>query len=97
MDPSPLELMIMFFYIYVLQSQKNKRFYIGFTDNLKKRIEKHNRGEVYWTKRHIPWKLMYFEGYRSKIDALNREKNLKHFAKGFAQLKNRLIQTLKEI
>ncbi len=86
----------MFFYTYILQSQKNSQFYIGFTDNLSRRLEKHNHGEVYWTKRAIPWKLIYFEGYLSKIDALNREKQLKRFAKGFAQLRGRLRETLKE-
>ena len=85
----------MFFYVYILQSVKEKRLYIGFTHNLKERLEKHNQGEVYWTKRYMPWRIMYFEGYRSKEDALEREKKLKRFAKGFAQLKGRIKNSLK--
>lgn len=84
----------MFFYMYVLQSKVNGRFYIGYTDNIKKRLEKHNNGEVYWTSRYKPWEVIYFEGYRSKLDAMKREKKLKRFAKGFAQLKGRLSDYL---
>jgi len=84
----------MFFYVYVLKSMINDKLYIGFADDIKKRLEKHNRGEIYWTKRHKPWRLIYFEGYLSKQDAINREKQLKRFAKGFAQLKRRLKLTL---
>ncbi len=60
-----------------------------------KRLEKHNQGKVYWTKRSGPWQLVYFEGYRAKEDTLRREKQLRRFAKGFAQLKGRLWETLK--
>ena len=84
----------MFFYVYILKSMVNSHFYVGFTDDLKSRIEKHNRGEVYWTKRHKPWLLIYFEGYLSKKDALNRERQLKRFVEGFAQLKRRLRLTI---
>ena len=85
----------MFFHVYILKSEKDNRFYIGFSDDLEKRLEKHNQGKAYWTKRHKPWKLIYYESYLSKIDALNREKQLKRFAKGFAQLKRRLQNTLR--
>ncbi len=85
----------MFYYLYVLYSTNHKRFYVGCTENLKNRLEQHNQGETYWTKRYKPWTLLYFEGYRSKLDAMKREKQLKRFAKGFAQLKTRLSDTLK--
>ena len=85
------------FYVYVLQSEKNYRSYIGFTPDLKERIKRHNNGEVYWTKRHMPWRLIYYEAYISRTDALERERQLKRFAKGFAQLKRRLRHTLKEL
>ncbi len=93
MDPSPLKPQ-MFFYVYLLKSLITNHFYIGFTDNLEIRLEKHNRGLVYWTKRYKPWQIIYYEAYRSKSDALLREKQLKRFAKGFAQLKRRLSGTL---
>ncbi len=84
----------MFFYTYLLRSEISGEFYIGFTDNLDERLEKHNQGKAYWTKRAEPWSLVYYEAYLSKSDALNREKQLKRFAKGFAQLKRRLQNTL---
>ncbi|MDD3607810.1 MAG: GIY-YIG nuclease family protein [Candidatus Moranbacteria bacterium] len=46
------------YYTYVLLSQKNKRLYIGSTENLEKRIERHNKGRVKSTKAGRPWKLL---------------------------------------
>lgn len=67
----------MFYYVYVLQSAKDKNFYIGYTNNIKNRIQEHNSGHVESTKRRIPLKLIYREGCLSKKDALKREKYLK--------------------
>jgi putative endonuclease len=69
--------MIKFYYIYILLSLKDKKFYTGFTDNLKRRIEEHNTGKVESTKFRRPFELVYFEGCRNKSDALQREKYLK--------------------
>lgn len=82
------------FYVYVLKSKDSDRFYVGFANNLRERIKKHNKGEVYWTKRHMPWKLAYYEAYLSRDDARDREKQLKRFAKAFGQLKRRAHRTL---
>lgn len=68
----------------------NGSFYIGFAPKLKERLAKHNAGLVQSTKRFLPVELIYFEGYKSKQDALIREQRLKRFAKGFASLKGRL-------
>lgn len=78
------------FCIYVLPSKKDKSFYIGFAENLKERLTKHNEGLVKSTKNILPMELIYCEAYKSKKDALIREKRLKKFAKGFASLKGRL-------
>ncbi|MBN2015206.1 GIY-YIG nuclease family protein [Candidatus Dojkabacteria bacterium] len=67
----------MYYYVYVLQSLKNEYFYIGFTTNLKKRVSDHNNGRNTSTKNRKPLKLIYFEGYLNKKDALGREKFLK--------------------
>ncbi len=82
------------FFIYVLQSRKDKSFYIGFSDNIQQRIKKHRLGMVQSTKDKLPMELIYCELYRSKRDALIREKRLKQFAKGFASLKGRLVNSL---
>lgn len=64
-------------YVYVLQSLKNNSLYIGYTNNIKKRILEHNRQENLSTKAFTPWKLIFFEGYLEQKDARRREKYLK--------------------
>ena len=81
-------------YVYVLQSVKNKNLYVGCTSDLKKRIIEHNTGKSSYTKKYVPWKLIYFEGYCSKIDAYNREKSLKLHAQGLRRIKERLRNSL---
>ena len=65
------------FYVYILQSGVDESFYIGFTENLEKRLNQHNNGESSYTSRKIPWKLVYFEEYNTKTDAIKRERFLK--------------------
>ena len=54
--------MIMY-YVYIFQSQKDKKLYIGFTSNLKKRIRKHQAGEVTSTKTRRPLRLIFYEAF----------------------------------
>ena len=82
------------FFVYVLRSKKDRSFYIGFAQDLKARMEKHNQGLVQSTKNIRPMELMYCEVYKSKKDALIREKRLNQFAKGFVSLKSRLKYSL---
>ena len=63
----------MFYYVYILQSQKNNSLYIGYTSNLKKRFREHNLGESKATKPFIPYKLIFYEAFLNKVDAKNRE------------------------
>ncbi len=65
------------YYVYILQSEKNKRLYKGVTNNLKRRLKEHNSGTVSFTKNLIPWKLVYYEAFSSKEDATREEKFLK--------------------
>ena len=82
------------FYVYILKSNKDNSLYVGFTDDLRVRLVKHNQGLVKSTKNLRPLILVYYEAYRSKKDALIREKRLKHFAKGFTSLKGRIKNSL---
>jgi putative endonuclease len=66
-----------FWYVYVLQSQKDHMFYIGSTSDLKRRFQQHQRGENISTAKRLPFELIYFEGHRSKDDAWRREKYFK--------------------
>ena len=67
----------MFYFTYVLKSIKTGNIYIGWTDNLKTRLDKHNSGKVVSTRNFIPYKIVYFEGCLSKKKAVLREKQLK--------------------
>ena len=79
----------MVYYIYVLQSEKDNKFYTGYTKNLKLRLEQHQKVQVESTKNRGKLKLIYFEGCLNQQDATHREKYLKtHFGKLF--IKNRL-------
>jgi len=60
-----------------MESAKNKKRYIGFTTNLKKRIEEHQKGLSFSTKPRLPMKLIYFEACTNKEDAQRREEYLK--------------------
>ena len=64
-------------YVYVLESQKNGNLYKGFCKDLQKRVSQHNFGETYSTKSGMPWELIYYEAFKSKEDAIVREKYLK--------------------
>ena len=66
------------YYIYVLECQEDKSFYIGYTENLKQRWKDHLSGKgCRTTSLKKNWKLIYLEGYLVKKDALGREKFLK--------------------
>ena len=67
----------MFYFVYVLKSSKDKKFYTGYTKNLKLRFKQHAGGKVDSTKKRIPLKLIYFEGCLNQQDATHREKYLK--------------------
>jgi len=67
----------MFFYVYILESFKDKQRYTGFTINLKRRIEEHNAGKSFSTKSRLPMKLIYFEACLNEEDAKKREEYLK--------------------
>jgi putative endonuclease len=77
------------YYVYVLLSEKDDQFYIGFTKDLKTRLAEHNKGYVKSTKERKPFKLIYYEASFDQEDALRREKYLKS-SWGKRYLKNRL-------
>jgi putative endonuclease len=64
---------------YVLQSEKDNGFYVGFTKDLKLRFEQHNNGYVDSTKSKRPLKFIYYEACLNQEDATKREKYLKTY------------------
>ncbi|MFA5838713.1 MAG: GIY-YIG nuclease family protein [Candidatus Paceibacterota bacterium] len=83
------------FYLYILRN-KGGKFYVGSTNNLKRRFGEHNSKKVFSTKRDVPWKLIYYEAFFSELDARNREKKLKQHKQGLSHLKKRISNSVKE-
>ncbi len=83
------------FYVYILFSSKDSKFYTGFTTNLKTRLSEHRLGNVPSTKIRRPFKLIHYEYFINKKDAKMREVFLKS---GFGrnQIKQALKRTLAE-
>ncbi len=65
------------FYVYILRSDKDDSFYIGQTNDVNKRLNFHNLGLSRYTSRKLPWKLVYIEEYKTRKEALKRERFLK--------------------
>jgi len=65
------------FYVYVLRSLVNKRFYTGSTNNLERRINEHNSGKSGYTKLTRPFVLVYKEEFISRKESYKREMFLK--------------------
>jgi putative endonuclease len=63
--------------VYVLESLKDTRHYIGQTSDLNRRIQEHNQGRVRWTKTHRPWKVLHIEEFENRTAAIKREQYLK--------------------
>jgi putative endonuclease len=63
-------------YTYVLKNQKGS-LYIGQTNNLQERIERHNKNRVVSTKRKGPWKIVWQKAFNTKGEAMKFENYLK--------------------
>ena len=64
------------YYVYVLENNVG-RWYIGQTDNLMMRLNRHNNNEVKSTKNHGPWQVIYTEKHNLRTEAMRREEYLK--------------------
>jgi len=83
-------------YVYLLKSIKHNFFYVGNTDDLERRLIEHNSGKELSTKSYVPFKMVYYEAYRSKTDALIRKNRLKHHGSVIGHLKRRIKYSLTE-
>ncbi len=92
MNPAPSQYSI--YHVYLLKSKADNSLYIGYTNNLNRRLDEHNSGLVGYTKKFIPWTLLYYESFTSIEDAKKREKSLKYFGRAYSQLKKRIINCL---
>lgn len=67
----------MFYYVYILQSLENESLYIGYTSDLRRRLQEHNLGQNKATKPFIPYRLIHYEAFLQKRNAVKREEYLK--------------------
>ena len=80
------------YYVYLIHSKTLGQYYIGQTNDLRRRLLEHNSGESKWTSRANDWKLIYYEAFTSRSLAMNREHKLKHHARGRQELLKRVIE-----
>jgi putative endonuclease len=85
-----------YYYVYVLWSEKDGKFYVGYTKDIRRRLDEHNSGRVPSTKKRTPLRLIYWEGCLNQQDATKREKYLKT-AWGKRFIKNRLKNFFMEV
>ena len=84
-----LQYSLMYYYTYVLKSNIDNKLYIGWTDNLQKRLAEHRSGQIQSTRSRRPIELVYYEACRDLKKAIAREK---YFKTGFGRrfLKTRI-------
>ena len=75
------------YYVYVLKNPNNSYIYIGYSNNLKRRMDEHRFDKA-------GWKLVYYESYLSETDARKREKKLKDYGSSLGHLRKRLKNSL---
>jgi putative endonuclease len=61
------------FHTYILHSKRLDKYYIGSTNNIEDRLKRHNHGRSTYTKKGIPWELLYFEIFKTRSEAYQRE------------------------
>ena len=79
----------MMYCVYALRHPKTSLLYIGYTDNLERRLKEHQRDKLGWI-------FIYSESYLSKRDAQIREKQLKHYGSSLGHLRKRIKNSIKE-
>ena len=78
------------YFVYILQSIKDNKYYIGSTSNVEHRLNYHNSGRQRSTKHRIPFILVYTETFHNRSEAETREKQIKSYKGGeaFKKLKS---------
>jgi putative endonuclease len=63
---------------YILWSEKLRKYYVGHTNNLSRRITEHNTGKSSYTKLGKPWSLTYHEEFTTRVEAMRRGREIKN-------------------
>lgn len=65
------------FYTYIIKGLPTGHFYIGSISDLRKRIDRHNKGGSVYTKKYRPFELIWNESYNTRTEAVRREREIK--------------------
>ncbi len=65
------------YFTYIIKSESDGSFYIGQCKNLHERIQRHNNSHSKSTKSKVPWQLVYYESYKTRVEAVKRELTIK--------------------
>ena len=82
------------YYLYVLKGRMQHKLYIGSTNDLRRRLAEHVRGKSPYTSKSTGWELVYYEAYRNREDARERERLLKNFGSAYGHLKKRIARSI---
>ena len=69
------------FFVYILEAEESKKYYVGQTENLEERVKKHNEGRNLSTKAYIPWQLKWWKEFKTRSEAIKTERRLKRIKK----------------
>jgi len=69
------------FFVYILEAEESKRFYIGQTENLEERVNRHNKGFNLSTRAYVPWNLKWWKEFGTRSEAIVMERKLKGIKK----------------
>ena len=83
------------YFVYVISSDRNSKSttYVGYTNNLKKRLNLHNKGKGAKFTRGRRWKIIYTEKYATKSEAISRE----YYIKKNRKFRNFIKKELKDV
>ena len=68
------------YFVYILKSKNHNKTYVGYTNNLERRLKEHNSGKSIFTSKFVPWKIIYKEEFDQEIEARKKEKYYKSSA-----------------
>lgn len=68
------------YFVYILKSKIKEITYVGFTNDIERRVMEHNSGKLKFTRIYKPWEVVYLEEFYSKAEARKREKYFKSAA-----------------
>ncbi len=65
------------YFVYILQSLKDESYYVGHTQNIESRLNRHNQGRTKYTKARSPWEIVFSEEHADRSAAMKRESQIK--------------------